>query len=126
MKIRQGFKIQFSCGHLYQQSAWSEAKNKKEFGLCYNKYGHGHDYSLWVEIESTDQSALAKYKNKLDELKGILDHQHLNFQIQEFKNQIPTTENLLLFCKDYLIKKDSIFLNAKLTLFENPHLGAQI
>lgn len=127
MKTRQGFKIQFSCAHFYKQDTWTDSENKKEFGLCFSQHGHGHDYSLWVEIEpSTNQTELAKWLAHLNELKNTLDHQHLNFQIDTFKKQIPTTENLVLFCKNFLIQKDVVFSNAKFTLHETSNLGARV
>ena len=94
----------FSAGHLYKNDNFSESDNKKYFGKCYTKYGHGHNYRLEVGFvipEKTSEIGLKKIKTQLQKklfsLTNHLDHSHLNFDIAEFKKTIPTTENLVLY-----------------------------
>ncbi len=123
MKQWKGFRLEFSCAHFYHQRRWSTQKNKDTFGKCFTQYGHGHDYVLEAEfIESEVPRAQAL--ETLKALREELDHQHLNFVFPEFRDHIPTTENLLLFCLDRLQKKFGKQTEMRLSLWERPDLGA--
>ena len=90
----------FAAAHLYHQKAWSEAENKACFGKCFTEHGHGHNYRFEVGFTEpkTPREELMKAVRATTDL---LDHQHLNFVIPEFKDLVPTTENIAL----YLLKK---------------------
>jgi 6-pyruvoyltetrahydropterin/6-carboxytetrahydropterin synthase len=90
----------FSAAHLYHQKKWSEAENKACFGKCFTEYGHGHNYTLEVGF-SAPQSLRQPLQAHVKAVTDLLDHQHLNFVIPEFKDTIPTTENIAI----YLLKK---------------------
>ena len=90
----------FSAAHLYHQKAWTEAENKACFGKCFTEHGHGHNYRLEVGFQSPKANPEA-LKTTLHQVINLLDHRHLNFDIAEFKEIIPTTENIAL----YLLKK---------------------
>lgn len=93
-------KSSFSAAHLYNQPRWSEEKNRAEFGLCYSEYGHGHDYVLEVTFDGKPEDLLpysTALQQKIDGLTSKLDHQHLNFMISDFKETIPTAENIALY-----------------------------
>lgn len=90
----------FSAAHLYHQPAWSEAENKACFGKCFTEHGHGHNYRF--EVGFTEPKAPREELSKaVKATTDLLDHQHLNFVIPEFKETIPTTENIAI----YLLKK---------------------
>lgn len=90
----------FSAAHLYHQPAWSQAENKACFGKCFTEHGHGHNYRFEVGFTAPQnpRETLAKAVKATTDL---LDHQHLNFVVPEFKDLIPTTENIAI----YLLKK---------------------
>ncbi|MFN7728680.1 MAG: 6-carboxytetrahydropterin synthase [Bdellovibrio sp.] len=120
----RGLRVRFSCAHLYHQTSWDSAKNQAVFGKCFSEHGHGHDYELW--IETTELDSFAKLKTAAANLREQLDHQHLNFAIPEFSTQVPTTENLVLYCSNFLkTQMGEPNLQLELTLFECPWLGAQ-
>lgn len=90
----------FAAAHLYHQKAWSEAENQACFGKCFTEHGHGHNYRFEVgliEPKAPREELIKAVKATTN----LLDHQHLNFVIPEFKDLIPTTENIAL----YLLKK---------------------
>lgn len=123
--MKYKLKAHFSCAHFYHQPQWDEKKNREEFGLCFTKYGHGHDYALEIAIES---SKLEKAKADFDGLVRKLDHQHLNFVIPEFQSKIPTTENLALYCKQNL---ETLFQPhqtklLQVVLYETPEIWVEI
>lgn len=90
LRTRLRLEGRFSAAHFYNQPAWSEDKNREEFGRCFTSYGHGHDYRLQIEAEAPlDEVRLrADLKAVCDEY----DHLHLNFMTTEFAREIPTTE----------------------------------
>lgn len=90
----------FSAAHLYHQKKWSETENAACFGKCFTEYGHGHNYRLEVAF-AMPLAAPEELKIKVKAVTDLLDHQHLNFVIPEFKDLVPTTENMA----KYLLKK---------------------
>lgn len=89
-------KAEFSSAHLYRNKDWTDEQNRQAFGDCFSKHGHGHNYS--VEIGLSDPGSDSKrldYKEALSGLAQALNNRHLNFDIPEFKEKNPTTENLV-------------------------------
>lgn len=116
MKIRVIRRKHFSASHLYHQKAWNELTNKEVFGACFSKYGHGHNYVLEVTYEGAVDPMTGMIANltwidaELAKLVETLDFKHLNYDVPEFKDMIPTTENLAIHCYNYLkmsLSKDS-------------------
>jgi len=105
-KIRLARKITFSSAHRYFNAAFSEDENRKIFGSCYTPYGHGHNYDLEAFFEGKIDSKTGMVINLRDidiMLKRAvepLDHHHLNFDVPEFKEVVPTTENIAKYCFD--------------------------
>ena len=119
----------FSSAHLYHQPLWSSEENLKNFGRCFTKHGHGHNYTLEVGFNiGPDQvkEKLEEYKSLLKQLTSALDHEHLNFVIPEFQKTIPTTENIAL----YFLKKLKASLSEKeiahIKLYEMNDLWTEI
>jgi 6-pyruvoyltetrahydropterin/6-carboxytetrahydropterin synthase len=115
----------FSCAHFYRQPRWSDSKNKSEFGKCFDPYGHGHDYLLEIEFQSSQPDLALRV---LEEIVEHLDHHHLNYL--EFQNQVPTTENLAVYIQSQLLNlclKNQILIEIQnLTLFENSEIWVEI
>lgn len=123
------FEYHFSAAHFYHQASWSREKNQETFGKCFTEYGHGHDYRVLVIVDYSNSSA-----EIIDQiLKHVvlkIDHQHLNFVFAEFKDKVPTTENLA----EFLMKEMSSALTNKkaeaaitgLRLFENPSIWVEL
>ena len=115
------FSFQFSSAHFYHQPAWSKEKNQKVFGACYDPHGHGHNYRLDVGVKGlTAKETIAQALNPV--LK-TLDHHHLNFEIEWFKKNVPTTENIALFIADKI--KTSIPDLKVIRLYEAPDLWVE-
>ena len=96
-------KCEFSASHHYENPAWSEEENRRAFGKCANKSGHGHNYTLEVtvkgEVDGTtgfvvDLKELKEIMNR--EVVDAMDHRYLNHEVAEFKTQVPTTENIAI------------------------------
>jgi 6-pyruvoyltetrahydropterin/6-carboxytetrahydropterin synthase len=94
-------KAEFSAAHYYYNPQWSEEENRRVFGKCANRNGHGHNYTLEVTVAG-EIDAVTGFVIDLKQLKEILnrevleqmDHRHLNREVAEFATSIPTTENI--------------------------------
>ena len=95
--------VEFSSAHLYRQDKWSKEENIKTFGACYSEYGHGHNYRLEIILEGKIDSEsgivvnLIETETYLKELVKPFDHHHLNFDLIEFRDKVPTTENIACY-----------------------------
>lgn len=118
---------QFSAGHFYQVKEWSAEKNTAEFGLCFNPWGHGHNYRFLVQFKGLNQfteEEILNFNKICQSVTNQLEHRHLNHEITEFKKIVPTTENIAV----YLAKKiasQTDFLH-KLILFEMKNLWVEV
>ena len=91
----------FSASHYYWNPAWSEERNLAIFGRCANHNGHGHNYTLEVTVTGP-VSPVSGFVVDLKWLKDVIerevmdvyDHRHLNHEVPEFAETIPTTENI--------------------------------
>lgn len=122
-------KSPFSSAHFYAQPLWDKTQNETTFGRCYTPYGHGHNYVLEVGFLLKDSDLPQKknqYQNLLTQLTTRLDHEHLNFVIPEFKNKVPTTENIAL----YFLEKLKMSVSEKdlsyIRLYEMDNLWTEI
>ena len=97
----------FAAAHRLHRTDWDEVRNKDVFGKCYNL--HGHNFTLKVTVAATVNKETGMVLN-FTELKNIVkthiidrvDHKYLNEDIAEFKNLLPTSENILLVFRKWL------------------------
>ncbi len=136
-KIRMSRKVFFSSAHLYKQDKWTKEKNAQEFGKCFSRFGHGHNYTLEAFFEGEINPTTGLLANLIDVevfLKNItneLDHQHLNFEHPYFKKLVPTTENMAVYIYNSItegLKHSSLkaLRLYKVKLFEEPELFAEV
>jgi len=93
----------FCASHYYWNEAWPAEKNEQVFGRCANRHGHGHNYTLEVTVAG-EPDPVTGFVVDLKWLKDVMerevlsayDHKHLNLETPEFKNTIPTTENIAI------------------------------
>lgn len=94
-------KAEFSASHFYWNDGWTEEENRRMFGKCANRNGHGHNYMLEVTVAG-EVDPVTGFVVDLKRLKDVMecevlsayDHRHLNFEVPEFRAAIPTTENI--------------------------------
>ncbi|MES3038418.1 MAG: 6-carboxytetrahydropterin synthase [Bdellovibrionota bacterium] len=121
MRSGISFKLTFSSAHFYAQPKWSAEKNLQEFGKCFTPMGHGHNYVLEIDCEANAEAIKAQAKKVVE----TLDHQHLNFVIPEFKDVVPTTENIAIYISKK-IKEPLPAATFTLRLFEMDNLWTEI
>ena len=125
----------FSASHYYWNDAWSAERNQQVFGRCANRNGHGHNYTLEVTVAG-EPDAVTGFVVDLKWLKDVIerevlsayDHRHLNLETPEFRNEIPTTENIAIAAWQRLEPAISEAGGARLSrvrVYETPEIFAE-
>jgi 6-pyruvoyltetrahydropterin/6-carboxytetrahydropterin synthase len=94
-------RYRFSAGHRLHNDAMNEEENRRVYGKCNNPNGHGHNYLMEVTVAGAIDPATGMIFD-LGALDGIVaervldkfDHKNLNLDMENFRTQVPTTENL--------------------------------
>jgi 6-pyruvoyltetrahydropterin/6-carboxytetrahydropterin synthase len=98
--MRLSQKFEFSATHRLHNPSLSDAENKKTFGKCNNPLGHGHNYEVQVTLSGTpDESGLlidipAFERTVAETVIERFDHKNLNQEVPEFREVIPSVENI--------------------------------
>lgn len=123
--------FEFSAAHRLHCDHLSDKENRELFGKCNNPEGHGHNYVVEVSIcgdpgihgqvfDLHEFGQIVK-ENVVD----ILDHKHLNKDVDYFRDINPSVENISKAIFDWLVGK---FGDAKLNrvrVYETPKTWAQ-
>ena len=94
-------RYRFSAGHRLHNDAMDAEENRRVYGKCNNPNGHGHNYLMEVTVAGAIDPATGMIFD-LGSLDGIVaervldkfDHKNLNLDMENFRTQVPTTENL--------------------------------
>lgn len=122
-------KCEFSAAHYYHNPEFSPEENQRIFGKCNNPLGHGHNYTLEVTVKGkvdpcsgfvVDLKQLKEVMNR--EVLDAFDHRHLNLEVPEFRDRIPTTENLAIAIWQRLQPKLSVAQLHRVRVYETVDL----
>lgn len=123
--MKVGRRESFNAAHRLFKPEWSDEKNLAVFGKCSNPNYHGHNYVLetWVEGPIDPETG---FVIDLKELKSIIreevsdkfDHRNLNLDVAEFKERIPTAENIAVVAWNLLRARLPQHLHLKVRLWE--------
>lgn len=124
-------KAEFSSSHFYWNEDWTEEENRRVFGRCANRNGHGHNYTLEVTLAGeVDPKTgfvvdLKVLKDVLErEVLSVYDHRHLNHEVPEFAHAQPTTENIAIAVWRRLAGKIQGAKLHRVRVYETPNLFA--
>ncbi|MFL5788811.1 MAG: 6-pyruvoyl trahydropterin synthase family protein [Flavisolibacter sp.] len=102
-------KEHFNAAHRLFKKEWSDEKNTATFGKCSLPNFHGHNYEVEIKVvgEIDPVTGFVMDLKLLSDLadKFVLerfDHKNLNLDTDEFKNLIPTAENIVVVIYDLL------------------------
>jgi len=120
-------KAHFNAAHRLYRKDWSDEKNSEVFGKCSNPNFHGHNYELEVGVTG-EVDPTTGFVINLDVLKKVIfeevetpfDHKNLNIEVPEFKNLIPTVENIAIVIWNKLRKKLDSKYGISVKLYETP------
>jgi 6-pyruvoyltetrahydropterin/6-carboxytetrahydropterin synthase len=121
-------RAEFSASHRYWLPEQSELSNFEQFGACARSPGHGHNYVLYVsmlgELDPYGMVLnLSDVKHVIKrEVTSQLDFSFLNDVWPEFRDSLPTCENIARFIWQRL----SPYLPlVNIQLYEHPRLSAE-
>ncbi len=120
-------RAQFSASHRYWLPELSEAENWVRFGACAKSPGHGHNYTLHVSmLGELDEYGmvlnLSDVKHVIrEEVTSPLDFSFVNEVWEEFRETLPTTENMARVIWHKLAPHLPI---VNIRLYEHPQLWA--
>ena len=98
--VRLSQKFEFSAAHRLHNPALTDAENRKAYGKCNNAHGHGHNYELQVTLSGTpDTNGVLVNVPDFERLVAEtvverFDHKFLNLETAEFRDLIPSVENI--------------------------------
>src|ERR1700730_11282888 len=100
MKAHLTRRYRFSASHRLHSTEMSADENRVTYGKCNNPHGHGHNYALEVTVSGQVDPATGMVCNLVD-LDGFVEREVLSRYhlenlntLQEFVQEVPTTENL--------------------------------
>lgn len=101
MKISLSRRYRLAASHRLNNPKFGAEENRRLYGKCNSPYGHGHNYVVEVTFTGPVDAATGMIANlgELDpfvesEVVEAFDHKYLNEEIAEFRNRVPTTENV--------------------------------
>jgi 6-pyruvoyltetrahydropterin/6-carboxytetrahydropterin synthase len=107
----------FSASHRLHSPGLSATENLATYGKCNNPFGHGHNYVLEVTAagDLDQQTGVLLPIAKLDRLveETVLQrfgHSNINLDVPQFKDLVPTTENVVLVIAELLQRNWETYL----------------
>ena len=127
MKVTVCRKAHFNAAHRLYVKSWDDAKNEAVFGKCSNPHFHGHNYELIVNVTGKIDP-ITGYVMDMKVLKDLIkvevedafDHKNLNEQVSEFKDLIPTAENIAIVIYNKLLPHLDEDKSLEIVLYETP------
>jgi 6-pyruvoyltetrahydropterin/6-carboxytetrahydropterin synthase len=126
--VRLSQRFEFSASHRLHNPALSESANCQTFGKCSNPHGHGHNYILEVTLGGNPDAAglvipVPTFERIVSEtVINRFDHKNLNVELPQFRELIPTVENIAMVIYRLLKPQfDAIKVKlAAVTVWETP------
>lgn len=118
-------RVTFNSAHRLYRKDWSDEQNNNIFGKCNNPNFHGHNYVLEIWIDGNIDSETGyvidlKIVKDLakSEIESRFDHRNLNLDCPEFRDLIPTAENIAVVCWNLLRAKLDLKYTLSVRLWE--------
>jgi 6-pyruvoyltetrahydropterin/6-carboxytetrahydropterin synthase len=97
--VRVTRRATFAAAHALCRPEWSEGRNHEVFGPC--STDHGHNYVVEVTVAGPVDRETGMVANLKDidrvlrrELIDLVDHKHLNRDVDFLRGLVPTAENI--------------------------------
>jgi len=118
--------VEFAAAHRLENPRLSDRMNRRLYGPCAHKGGHGHNYVLEVTLRGEVDPATGMLID-LKRLKAVLereivskcDHRNLNSDPDFLRGVIPTAENVAVACWRVLERRLPRGLLHRVRLFES-------
>ncbi len=118
-------KEHFNAAHRLHSEQLTDEENARIFGRCNYPNYHGHNYDLVVQVTGTidpvtgfvmDLKVLGDLVK--EQVTEVFDHRNLNVDIEDFKNLIPTAENIAIVIYNRLRPHIDANKELKIRLYE--------
>jgi 6-pyruvoyltetrahydropterin/6-carboxytetrahydropterin synthase len=91
----------FAAAHILSRSDWNDEKNRDVFGACVTDHGHNYVIEVTVGGPLDPQTGMVVNLKHVDtvlrrEFIDLVDHRHLNRDVDFLQGVIPTAENIAL------------------------------
>ena len=122
-RMFMGVKSSFHAAHRLHAQSFTDEKNLEVYGKCNNLNGHGHTYKVEMLLEGEYDAITGSVYDlgivlaHLEEVLHQWNYKHLNLETDDFKNLIPTGENICLVLWNKLLEEYGENLN-RLSLWE--------
>ena len=94
-------RYKFCASHRLHAPELDDEQNRRLYGKCNNPFGHGHNYEVEVSVRGPVDARTGRAVD-LDALDRLVaeqvlhafDHRNLNAEVDAFRAEVPTSENL--------------------------------
>ena len=129
--MKQDYRLRIFChfnaAHRLHVAHWSHDQNREVFGLCNSPYFHGHNYEMEVKVTG-EVDPVTGMVIDLGYLADVIkvhveqryDHKNLNVELDDFKNVVPTAENICIRIYEILKEQLPTDLDLQVRLYETP------
>lgn len=121
----------FAAAHVLCRPEWSEARNQEVFGPCSSD--HGHNYVVEVTVAGAVDPETGMVANLKDvdrvlrrEFIDLVDHKHLNRDVECLRGVVPTAENIAITAFTMLSPHFAPARLVRLRLTESENNAAEI
>jgi 6-pyruvoyltetrahydropterin/6-carboxytetrahydropterin synthase len=121
----------FAAAHVLCRPEWSQARNQEVFGLCSSD--HGHNYVVEVTVAGPVDPETGMVANLKDvdrvlrrEFIDLVDHKHLNRDVECLRGVVPTAENIAIAAFTVLSPHFGLARLVRLRLTESENNSAEV
>jgi 6-pyruvoyltetrahydropterin/6-carboxytetrahydropterin synthase len=121
----------FAAAHVLCRPEWSEARNQEVFGACSSD--HGHNYVVEVTVAGPVDPETGMVANLKDvdrvlrrEFIDLVDHKHLNRDVECLRGVVPTAENIAIAAFTVLAPHFGSARLVRLRLTESENNAAEV
>jgi 6-pyruvoyltetrahydropterin/6-carboxytetrahydropterin synthase len=91
----------FAAGHILCHEEWSDKKNREVFGACATDHGHNYVIEVTVGGPVDGETGMIVNLKRVDavlrrEFIDLVDHRHLNRDVDFMRGVMPTAENVAM------------------------------
>ena len=127
-------RYEFSASHRLHLPELDDQANAELFGKCSNPNGHGHNYEVEVQVAfDGDHDAISIPRLDAIVNRSVIDrfdHKHLNLDLEDFRDRVPSVENIAARCVDLLREPVLALLGSPrldaVTVWETPRTACTV
>jgi len=100
-RVRITRRATFAAGHVLCRPEWSDERNREVFGACASDHGHNYVVEVTVGGPVDGETGMVVNLKHVDsvlrrEFIDLVDHRHLNRDVEFLSGIVPTAENIAL------------------------------